>query len=136
MFRRVYGSAGIPRAMWGRLHISNLAQANRMCPSLVPLGAITNPCVAGCSLGIPMAEALTTCSTAGTCGGDIAGSALDDLLAPGSSAVLSTLRSTARVAGCDVVSTVLAIRWCQGYEPMLGGTGSNTCSKPRELAPL
>lgn len=37
--RRIFGTTGIPRAMFYRLHISNVTQANRMLPSLVPLSA-------------------------------------------------------------------------------------------------
>ena len=127
MFRRVYGSRAIPRAAWGALHISTMAQANRLCPPLVPLGCVTAPAVAGAALMVPMAEALTFCTSAGASGGDIAGSALDDLLAPGAGCTTSVLKNAPCAGGCDVVSTVLSIRWCQ-YEPMFGGTSNSGCT--------
>ena len=85
MFRRVYGSRAIPRAAWGALHISTMAQANRLCPPLVPLGCVTAPAVAGAALMVPLAEALASASTSGVAtGGDVAGSAFEDLFGSGS----------------------------------------------------
>lgn len=38
--RRVFGTGGIPRTMYQKLHIVSAQQANRMVPSLVPITSL------------------------------------------------------------------------------------------------
>ena len=61
MYRRIYGSQGIPRHMWGVLHINTKRQASRLCPPLVPVSALSMNAAAACGLsaGIPCGEAMS-----------------------------------------------------------------------------
>lgn len=50
--RRIFASAGVPRSMWGALHIQNTAQAQRMLPSFVALPRVG---ASGCGLPVNIA---------------------------------------------------------------------------------
>ena len=73
MYRRIYGSQGIPRHMWGVLHINTKRQASRLCPPLVPVSALSMNAAAACGLsaGIPLAEAINITDTSSAGGASL-----------------------------------------------------------------